>query len=191
MHLFRVRLILALIAGVTLVSAASTYFDVLAHRHILREDLARRTTWMGRSIAPDIQNALAAGNPSSLPGLTEILKSGTGALGLAIYDSHGELLAASGPQDVMGTLAHGVVDKALEKGAAIQAFGHARQWQWLEEASPIHNGNELEGAMAIVVDASYIRSEGNALWRRSFWRIEYVERLKIASLKSRPMLAWG
>ncbi len=37
MHLFRVRLILALIAGVTLVSLASTYFDVLAHRHILRE----------------------------------------------------------------------------------------------------------------------------------------------------------
>jgi len=171
MHLFRVRLILALIASVTLVSAASTYFDVLAHRHILREDLERRTTWMDRSIAPDIQNALAMGDPSSLTGLTDFLKAGTGALGLAIYDGHGALLAVSGPPDVMGALGHGVVEKALAKGSEIQAFGHTRQWQWLEEASPLHNGNQLEGAMAIVVDASYIRSEGNALWQRSFWRI--------------------
>jgi hypothetical protein len=36
MHFFRVRLILALIASVTLVSLASTYFDVLAHRHNMR-----------------------------------------------------------------------------------------------------------------------------------------------------------
>ena len=43
MHFFRVRLILALIASVTLVSLASTYFDVLAHRHSLREDLERRS----------------------------------------------------------------------------------------------------------------------------------------------------
>ena len=61
MHLFRVRLILALIAGVTLVSVASTYFDVLAHRHILREELERRTKWMGMSIEPDVQDALRIG----------------------------------------------------------------------------------------------------------------------------------
>jgi alpha,alpha-trehalose-phosphate synthase [UDP-forming] len=171
MHLFRVRLILALIASVTLVSVASTYFDLLAHRHVLREDLERRTTWMGRSITPDILNALQSGDPASLPRLTDLLKSGTGALGLAVYDSRGHLLAVSGPPDVMDALAHGVVDKALQKGADIQAFGHARQWQWLEEASPIHSGNQLAGAMAIVVDAGYIRSEGVALWRRSFWRV--------------------
>jgi len=36
MHLFRVRLILALIAAVTIVSVASTFFEVLAHKHTLR-----------------------------------------------------------------------------------------------------------------------------------------------------------
>ena len=63
MHLFRVRLILALIASVTLVSLASTYFDVLAHRHILREDLERRTAWMGRSIEPDVETRFALRDP--------------------------------------------------------------------------------------------------------------------------------
>ncbi|MGA2205161.1 MAG: trehalose-6-phosphate synthase [Terracidiphilus sp.] len=171
MHLFRVRLILALIAGVILVSVASTYFDVLAHRHILREDLERRTEWMGMSIEPDVRGALATGDPSALSGLTQLLKSGTGALGLAIYDVHGNRLAGSGPQDVMGALGRGVVEKSLQRGVKADAFGHAGQWQWLEEAFPIHDGNQLLGAMAIVVDAGYIRSEGIALWRRGFWRI--------------------
>ena len=80
MHMFRVRLIFALIVCVTLVSAASTYFDVLAHRHVLRQELERRTLWMGVSIAPDVESALATGDPGGLPGLAQLLKSGTGAL---------------------------------------------------------------------------------------------------------------
>ncbi len=171
MHLFRVRLILALIASVTLVSVSSTYFDVLAHRHILREDLERRTAWMVRSIRPELENAFAVNDLSALPGITDLLKSGTGALGLAVYDAHGRLLAVNGPPEVMGALPHGIVEKTLQKGAAVSAFSHAKQWQWLEEAFPIHNGNQLEGATAIVVDAGYIRAEGVDLWRRSFWRV--------------------
>jgi alpha,alpha-trehalose-phosphate synthase [UDP-forming] len=171
MHFFRVRLILALIASVTLVSLASTYFDVLAHRHNMREDLERRTNWMGKSIEPDVRSALVTGDLSALPGLTQLLKNGTGALGLAIYDAHGDLLAASGPPDVMAALGKGVVEKSLQRGVEDGAFGHAGQWQWLEQTFPIHNGDQLQGAMAIVMDAGYIRSEGMALWQRSFWRI--------------------
>jgi alpha,alpha-trehalose-phosphate synthase [UDP-forming] len=171
MPLFRVRLIVALIASVTLVSLAFTYFDVLAHRHRLREDLERRTKWMGMSVEPDVRRALAAGNLAGLPGLAKLLKEGTGALGLAIYDAHGNLLAGSGPPDVMGALGQGVVEKSLQRGVEAGAFGHAGQWQWLEQTFPIHDGTQLQGAMALVVDAGYIRSEGIDLWQRSFWRI--------------------
>ena len=41
MRSFRIRLILALIAGITLVSLASTYFEVLAQKHVLRRELVR------------------------------------------------------------------------------------------------------------------------------------------------------
>ncbi len=126
---------------------------------------------MGMSIQPDAQGALRTGDLSALPGLTELLKTRTGALGLAMYDAHGNLLAGSGPPDVMGALARGVVEKSLQRGVTVGAFGHAGQWQWLEEAFPIHDGNQLQGAMALVLDAGYIRAEGFDLWRRSFWRI--------------------
>ena len=162
MHLFRVRLILALIASVTLVSVASTYFDVLAHRHVLREDLERRTKWMGISIEPDVLGALRAGDPSALPGLMQLLKSGTGALGLAIYDTHGNIIASSG-----STRSHGGSD--ARGGGKVTATGNrgrahsgmrANGNGWKKHFR-FMMGTELEGAMAIVTDASYIRSEAN------------------------------
>jgi sensor histidine kinase regulating citrate/malate metabolism len=124
MHFFRVRLILALVACVTLVSVASTYFDLLAHRHIMREDLERRTQWMGRSIQNEAQSALASGDPSKLPAITEQLKSATGALGLVLFDDHGKLLTSTGPQDVIAALSRGAVNKSLQKGIEVDAFGH-------------------------------------------------------------------
>ena len=62
MHSFRLRLILALIAGVTVVSVVSTYFEVLAYKHNLREELEWRSKWMGASIRSQVESALAAGN---------------------------------------------------------------------------------------------------------------------------------
>ena len=61
MHSFRLRLIIALVGCVTLVSVASTYFEVLAHKHLLREDLERRSMWLGSSIQPDFERSLCCG----------------------------------------------------------------------------------------------------------------------------------
>ena len=72
---------------------------------------------------------------------------------------------------MLQALPYGVIQKSIQKGAEVNAFGHTDNWQWLEEAQPLHNGNELIGTMAIVADAGYIRSEGIAVWQRSFWRI--------------------
>jgi trehalose 6-phosphate synthase len=127
---------------------------------------------MGRSIEPDVEYALESGDSAFLLRRVQLLKSDIGALALVLCDNHGGLLASSGPPEVLKALAgNRVVEKAIQKGAEVDAFSHVQQWQWLEEASPIHNGNQLQGAMAIVVDASYIRTEGLALWRGSFLRI--------------------
>jgi trehalose 6-phosphate synthase len=171
MHLFRIRLILALIVSVTVVSLAFTYFDVLTHRHTLREELARRTQWMGISLEPDIEGALSAGDPSSLTGLTQLLKSGTGALVLAVYDNHGRLLSSSGSETVLHALPPDVVAKAMHKGSEVSQFGRVGNQDWLEEAFPLHNGVQLDGSLVIVADANYIRAAGYDLWRRSFWSI--------------------
>jgi trehalose 6-phosphate synthase len=171
MHLFRLRLILALIASVTIVSAASTYFDVLAHRHSLRLELENRTKWMGLSVEPDLQAPLAAGDASALAGTAQLLKAGTGALGVVVYDARGHVLGSAGPGEVLGALGRGVSSKALMKGVEVSAFGHSGAWRWMQEAFPIHIGQQLMGGMTIIVDASYIHDQDVDLWRRSFWRV--------------------
>jgi len=187
MHSFRLRLILALIAGVTLVSIASTYFEVLTHKHALREELERRSTWMGASIQPEAEHFLADGNAALLPALAERLKDRIEAVGVAIYDPAGQLMASSGPPAIIKSLEHTQfqtlapaqlqslartpIEKAIKRGAKSSAFGHLGSDEWLEQAIPLHDGNRLEGVMVVLVDAGYIRDQGNALWRQSFFRI--------------------
>src|SRR5580704_14733650 len=96
MHSFRLRLILALIAGVTLLSVASTYFEVLEHKHVLRQELEWRSSYMGVSLKPQLEQAFAQNNPGSLPALTANAKSQIGALGVGIYDSQGRMISSDG-----------------------------------------------------------------------------------------------
>jgi alpha,alpha-trehalose-phosphate synthase [UDP-forming] len=180
MQLFRMRLILALILSVTVVSLAFTYFDVLAHRHILRGELQRRTQWMGVSLVPDIQGAIGTGDPSSLSGLTQLLKSGTGALALAVYDVNGKVLSSAGPATVLNALPAQVVENSVEKQMKISRFGRTGTQEWLEEAFPLHDGVQTEGSLVIVADANYIRTAGNDMWRRNFWRIVAIMVLIVA-----------
>ncbi len=185
MHSFRLRLILALIAGVTLVSVASTYFEVLEHKHVLRQELEWRSSWMGSSLVPQMEQALAQGNTAGLPELVANAKNDTGALGIGVYDPQGHLVTESGAPEVFKALAHapfeslaktGVgslartqVERSLHKGAQVNAFGHTGSLQWLEEVFPLHDGNKLVGALVVLIDAGYIRDQSYDLWRRSFW----------------------
>jgi trehalose 6-phosphate synthase len=169
-HQFRIRLILALIVSVTAASAAFTYFDVLAHRHVLRQELDRRTQWMGISILPDIEGALRTGDTAKIAAMTDLQRSGTGALALAIYDTQGKLITSSGSSDPLKLL-NGAVGQALEKRVEVSQFGKVSNIAWLATTFPLYVDNQITGAMALVVDAGSIRSEANAVWRRSFWLV--------------------
>lgn len=171
MHRFRIRLILALIASVTIVSVATTYFDVLAHRHVLRQELDHQIRWMGLSILPQIQAAVDTGNGPAIAGAVQMLKNGTGALGITVFDTRGNVLAEAGPDDVLRSLNRYPVKRSLSKDIEYSQFGNTGPWNWLEIAFPLHNGNGVSGSMVVVADAGYIRSEANAVWRRSFWHI--------------------
>ena len=171
MHFFRMRLILALIAGVTLVSVASTYFEVLAHKHMLRQDLERRTDQQARSLVPEMEQALAEGQTAKIASEAARLRTREAVLGLGVYDLQGRLLASAGPEGLLHALTRGPVDKATQRGIASSAFGHDADQQWLEEAIPLNAGGRVAGALVLVEDADYIRAESAAVWGQSFLRI--------------------
>src|ERR1700685_3246155 len=96
MHFFRLRLVAALLVGITLISIGSTYFDVLAHKHMLRSDLARRVQWFGAGLQPQIEQQMATGQPEALPQLLSRLRQYPDQPSLAVYDTQDRLIATAG-----------------------------------------------------------------------------------------------
>src|ERR1700744_379564 len=89
---FRMRLILALIVGITLVSVGSTYFDVLAHKLSLRRELVRRSELLGASLQPQVEQAMAAGSDDAIRAAVTGLHRNDQALGLAVFAPNGRLI---------------------------------------------------------------------------------------------------
>jgi trehalose 6-phosphate synthase len=169
MHFFRIRLILALVVGVTLVSVASTYIEVLAHTYVLRQELKRRTAWQSKSLQIAMEKSLAAGQAADTVAEAVRLRAQNEALGLAVYDLQGKLVTAAGPAGIFGTLPRGPLDKALQQGADSSIFGQQDNQQWLEEVTPLYADGRMAGAMVILEDANAIHAEGVVLWWHSFW----------------------
>jgi len=170
MRSFRTRLILALIAGITLVSLASTYFEVLAHKHLMRRELARHTIAIGNRLQAGIEHALAAGSAPEIAAPAADLRNEENAFGLAVYDARGALVVEDGPQDIFGSLPSGPVKQAIRTGMNSGTFGRTGDVQWLDQAIPLHVNGQPAGALVILEDAGYISSEAAGVWRQSFWR---------------------
>jgi trehalose 6-phosphate synthase len=72
---------------------------------------------------------------------------------------------------VFNALPRGLVDRATQRGVNSSAFGHDDDEQWLEEAVPLNIGGQVAGALVLIEDAEYIRTESAEVWGRSFLRI--------------------
>lgn len=171
MRSFHLRLILALVAGITVVSLGSTYFEVLARQHVLRRELENRTGWLGTNLQAFTEKALAAGGTPMIDALAGELRRHEEALGLAIFDLQGNLLTSNGPAEVLKSLPSGPVKNAIKRGANVAQFGHTGDLDWLEEAIPLHVNGRPAGALVILENAGYIRADAASVWRQTFWRI--------------------
>jgi len=169
MHFFRLRLILALVVGITLVSVASTYLEVLAHKHVLREELQRRTSWESKNCQAEMEKSLAAVPTADIAADAARMRAQDDALGLAVYDLHGDLLTAAGPAGVFTALPRSPLDKAIQHGVDSSVFGHRENQQWLEVVTPLHVDGKIAGALVILEDASSIHAKSVVVWWQSFW----------------------
>jgi len=171
MRHFRMRLILALIVGISVVSVASTYFEVLARKHVLRQELQRRAGWLGNSLQPYVEQALGTGSTPQITAVSQELRNHGEALGLAVFDNKGDLLVFDGPADLIKTLPLDPVRQAIRRGENMNRFGRTGSQDWIEEAVPLHVHGQQAGALVILEDSGFIRGEASEVWRQTFWRI--------------------
>lgn len=145
MHFFRLKMVAALLIGITLISVASTYFEVIAHKHTMRNDLARKTQWFSASLEPvieqimeqrrhveqlDQQGAVDASAGQRSPNADREfwsaqifrLRRSNDQPGVAIFDRDGQLLAFSGDPIPLRSLRPHLIARAMSSDEAAEQY---------------------------------------------------------------------
>ena len=95
MRILSLRLIVALIVGITLVSLVSSWYEVRAEKDELRRDLERKAETLGESLAGNAESYLQTGNRAGLEQLVQHFTNRDHLLGIGIYDQDGSTLVVT------------------------------------------------------------------------------------------------
>jgi alpha,alpha-trehalose-phosphate synthase [UDP-forming] len=172
MRLLSLRLIVALIVGVTLVSLASSWYQVQAEKDTLRRDLERKADTFGESLAANAESFLQGGDRLGLERMVEHFNNRDHVLGIGVYDL--TLFPLAGSRDLSTVLpgAHPALSDAMEHNQPQTRYTRLHFKRLYIFAAPLHAVNKsVAGGMVIVYDTGYIRAEIFRVWSRVFVHI--------------------
>ncbi len=172
MKILSLRLIVALIIGVTLVSLASSWYEVRTTKDALRRDLESKAETLGQSLAAGAEVPLKAGDTAGLELMVRGSTNRDHLLGIGIYGSDGvPLIVTPG----LGSLISGepkLITDTLHDNRTVSEFVRSRLKRTHMLVAPIRTpDNKVIGKVIVVHDATYIRTEIIRAWSRFFLRI--------------------
>src|SRR5579863_1324758 len=168
MRLLSARLIISLIIGVTLVSLCSSYYQVVVSTRGMRRDLEHRAELLGESLGGNVERDLERNAPQKLQRTVQQFANREHLAGLAVYNLQGHPVAVTTNLEPLMASAPPIVLQALQKGHDADAFLRMGYASIHIYALPLHRGDNLIGALAIVHDSGYIKGEGLRIWRETF-----------------------
>ena len=170
MRLLSVRLIVSLIVGITLVSSAFSYYGVVREKQALRVDLQHRAQVLSESLVGNVERSWNHGSnkDKELQQLVQRFGNREHLLGVAIYEHNGSLVAITPELRKTLTQTPATVTQAIGEGHEESAFLRLEGQSLEILAAPIHHDDEIVGSLAVVHDASYIRTQILQVWRQSF-----------------------
>ena len=184
MRLLSLRLIVSLIVGITIVSSAFSYYEVLGEKRALRSDLERRAEVLSESLVGNVERDWNRGSnrDRELQQLVQRFGNREHLLGVAIYGRNGDLVAITPELRQALTQAPAPLSRAIETGRDQGSYLRLNDQSAYILASPIRSeksdkdgdrdqDNRIVGGLAVVNDAGYIRSQVLLVWRRSFFRV--------------------
>jgi trehalose-6-phosphate synthase len=170
MRLLSIRLIVFLIVGITLVSLSSSYYEVWSEERGLHQDLERRAEVLGGILAGNVERDLEKHSAQDLQSVVQHFGNREHLSGLAIYGRQGDLLAVTPELASTLTSVPFVMSQALRENHGVGAYQRVGDAALHLYALPLHQNDEVIGALVIVHDASYIRAESLHTWRQTFLR---------------------
>lgn len=175
MRILSLRLIIALIVGVTLVSVASSWYEVRSQKDALRSDLEHKAETLGESLAGTAGLYLNTGDQADLEQLVQHFSNRDHLIGIGVYGRDGSpLVVTPGLSSLLPGTPLPLKDSLLSNHDQSQ-FKQVRFRRIHELAVPLHaldkRDKSVAGGLLVVHDAGYIRLEIFRAWGLVFIRI--------------------
>ncbi len=172
MRILSLRLIVALIVGVTLVSLASSWYEVQAEKDAFRRDLERKAETFGESLAGNAESFLQGGDMPGLERMVQRFNNRDHVLGIGVYDLTLFPLVASHDLKAVLPGMPPALSTAMARNQPETSYARLHFKRLYIFAAPLHAVNKsVAGGMIIVYDTGYIRAEIFRVWSRVFIHI--------------------
>jgi trehalose 6-phosphate synthase len=182
MKILSLRLIIALIFGVTLVSLASSWYEVRATKDALRRDLEGKAEALGQSLAANAESSLQAGETARIDQMVQRSINRDHVLGIGVYDRYGKPLIETSGMTPLLLAAPKLMSDALAGNRTVSEFVRFGLKRTHMLVVPIRTpDNAVVGEIVIIHDATYIRTEIIRVWSRVFVHIA-IQVLVIAAI---------
>src|SRR5260370_23036168 len=182
MKILSLRLIIALILGVTLVSLASSWYEVRTTKDALRRELEGKAESLGQSLAANAESSLQAGDTARLEQMAQRFTNRDHLLGIGIYGLDRTPLVETPGLGPLLSGAPKLMTDALIGNRTVSEFVRLGLKRTHMLVAPIHTAdNTVIGEIVIIHDATYIRTEIIRVWSRVFLHIA-IQVLVIAAI---------
>jgi alpha,alpha-trehalose-phosphate synthase [UDP-forming] len=182
MRIFSLRLILALIVGITLVSLISSWYEIQSEKNELVRDLENKASSFGESFAASAESLIAAGDQFTLKQLANQFGSRDHMLGVGIFDQSQRSLAVSRGLEPMLQGMLQPLGTSLHENRITSRYMrlHFRQVYLL--AIPLHaKDKSVAGGVVLAYDTDFIRDQILRVWSQVFIHIA-IQVLVIAGI---------
>ena len=172
MRLLSLRLIVSLILGITLVSTAFSYYEVIRKKQSLRAEVQRRAEELSESLASTVEQSWdPTDSPRELQKLVKRFGNREHLLGIVVWNHAGNVLAISPGLNKFITSAPPDLSQSIANGEEQSQFLRLSAEPVHIMSVPLHHKGEIVGGLAVVHDVAYIRAESMRLWRETFLRV--------------------
>jgi alpha,alpha-trehalose-phosphate synthase [UDP-forming] len=165
------RLILLLVAGITLVTFLVARYQVRSEKRGLRADLERRAGILAESLQEIVEPALERGSRDQLRRVVERFGNRERLAGVVVYDAGGEVLAESSNLTTQFDPPPVPLDRVKNDPQGVDEFltlgGKPMNVYYL----PLHNRSGMDGVLGIFHDASYIEAQSDRIWIETLWHV--------------------
>jgi trehalose-6-phosphate synthase len=172
MRILSWRLIVALVIGVTLVSVASSWYEVKSQKDALRSDLERKAATLEESLAATAQLYLQADDRDGLEDMVERFGNREHLVGIGVYGPDDAALAITPALNSLMPGSPRILTDALHANRPENNYMRLHFKRVYVLAIPLHGAKgAVIGGILMAHDTGYIRNEIFLVWGRVFVRI--------------------